>query len=179
MADFIPSLDLLLKHEGGYSNNPNDPGGPTKYGISLRFLRSQKVLPADFDDDGDIDIEDIKDMTLEEASSIYKMEFWDKLGISRILDQRIANMVFGIAVNTGPNRSISILQKAIDAICAGDVSVDGCIGDKTIKAVNSINSLKLLLSLKLKCASFYQSLVTANPKLRIFLKGWLNRVNSY
>lgn len=179
MAIFEPAFDLVLVHEGGYVNNDKDPGGATKYGISLRFLRKQKSLPADFDKDGDIDVDDIKNLTIKEASYLYKEEFWDKLNLGDIEDQRVANMIFGIAVNAGPMNAIEILQKSINTMFSGSLEVDGDMGPKTEESVNGSLPPNLILIYKLQAISFYKSLVVHNPNLRIFLDGWIRRVNSY
>jgi len=89
--DFEKSLKFVLKWEGGYSNDPNDPGGETKYGIS------KKSYPH----------EDIKNMTLERAKKIYYENYWLKAGCDR-LGFPMNMVVFDTAVNCGRSRANKI-----------------------------------------------------------------------
>jgi lysozyme family protein len=63
MSDFNQAVKVILQHEGGYVDNPNDPGGATNYGISLRFLADHPES-GDFNGDGEVDAEDIANMTV-------------------------------------------------------------------------------------------------------------------
>ena len=79
MSHFDTAIKKVLKHEGGYVDHKNDPGGATKYGISLRFIK-QSNTDLDLDNDGDIDADDIKEMTEDKAKEIYK----DKLQLKSL-----------------------------------------------------------------------------------------------
>ena len=74
MSNFESAVEKVLKHEGGYVDHANDPGGATNYGISLRFVKQSTGIDLDVDGDGDIDADDIKAMTPEQAKEIYKTE---------------------------------------------------------------------------------------------------------
>ena len=137
MSDFRNSISFVFKREGGYSDRKNDLGGPTNYGISLRFLKTLGKF-GDFDGDGDIDIDDIKLLDQEKAGTIYRKEFWDAGGYGRIEDNSIALKVFDMAVNMGARRSHLILQEAINFLNnSQDIKVDGVLGPQTLKAVNA------------------------------------------
>ena len=92
--NFNKALAFVLKWEGGYSNDPNDPGGETKYGIDKR---SHPGL-------------DIKNLTLEQASDIYKNEYWNKCKCDE-LEWPFDIIVFDTAVNMGPNRALVLFQE--------------------------------------------------------------------
>ena len=89
MSDFELARPTVLRHEGGYVNNPNDPGGATKYGISLRWLKGQGLL-GDVTHDMVVDIKDIQALTVDQAAGFYRVQWWDKYGFGRILDQSVA-----------------------------------------------------------------------------------------
>lgn len=178
MSDIRPALAILIKHEGGFVNHPKDPGGATKYGISLRFLRKQQHISGDIDGDGDIDADDIKKLKSEHYEILYKQDFWDKLRLDKIQSQKVANMVFGLCVNMGPKAAITLLQKAV-CMTSSKIAIDGDFGPQTINAVNSLDDHKLILAYKLEAVKFYRSIAEKNQNLKAFLYGWLRRVNSY
>ena len=93
MADFKKAVEFVLKMEGGYTNDPSDPGGETKYGIA------KKSYPG----------VDIKNLTVDGAEKIYKEDFWDKYGCESLPDD-LALVFFDCAVNMGPGRARSILE---------------------------------------------------------------------
>jgi lysozyme family protein len=177
MADFNKAIEITLGHEGGYVNHPNDPGGATQYGISLRFLKSESPLLGDVDNDGDVDADDIKKMTRAQATEIYRKHFWDKYGYSQFSSQDVANKVFDMCVNMGSRQAHKLLQRAC---CANlqHCNDDGLIGPKTLAASNCCNSEALLTSLRSEQAGFYRTLAAAKPKFNAFKKGWLRRAYS-
>lgn len=85
MAEFQPAVNLVLAHEGGYVNNPQDPGGETNYGIAKRWHPDL----------------DIRNLTKEQAAEIYQREYWTTF-MEQEVDQRIANAALDTAVNQGP-----------------------------------------------------------------------------
>jgi lysozyme family protein len=161
MAEFSPALAFVLPHEGGYSFDPSDAGGRTKFGIS------QRSYP-------DVDIENL---TLEEAAKIYKRDYWDPHPYSKIQSQQVANKVFDLCVNTGSRQAHKILQRACCE--AGMIlTVDGSIGPVTLRTVNSLPELDLLSAIRGQTKDFYQRLVAEKPSNEKFLKGWLLRANA-
>lgn len=118
--NFNDALKTVLSWEGGYVNDPHDPGGETKYGIS------KKAYPNI----------DIKNLTLEEAAEIYKIDYWDKCRCGD-LPYPIGTLVFDTAVNMGVHTAITLLQSA------GEVVSDGVIGRQTISAVNGLDPAKV------------------------------------
>lgn len=176
MATFEEAIPTVLKHEGKLSNNPRDPGGITKFGVSLRYLQSLSDFNYDFDRDGDIDHDDIKKLSFEEACKIYKKHWWDQYEYGRITDQSIATKLLDMAVNMGQKQAVKLLQRACKKISGdGSIAVDGVLGPKTVNTVNLINPVRLLEVLRSEQAAFYQQLISANPRLAVFEKGWLKR----
>lgn len=176
--DYKKALALLLPEEGGFNNILGDPGGPTNLGISLRFLQSLAILNgtgdfdlADLDDDGDIDINDIRAMDPPAAARIYKKYFWDLFPMEEIPAQ-IAYVLFDVAVNSGQRVAAKLLQKAIG------VTEDGDIGEETLYSLAMRDSAYSVADRMLYLRrTQYKNYAVHNPKLSKFLKGWLNRVD--
>jgi len=168
MRPFEDFVKVILKHEGGYVDHPNDPGGATKYGISLRFLKSNGI---DINVDGRIDKKDIVELTIDEAVQIYRSFFWDKMRLDGISNELLKLHLFDMGVNAGTKTAIKILQRMIG------VEADGLIGSKTLAAINAYygNIVSDYASARMK---YYENLTIRNPKLKVFLRGWGNRVNS-
>lgn len=181
MGDFEKAITTVLNNEGGFSNNKNDPGGATNYGVSLRFLRSTGEY-GDIDGDGDIDQDDIKMLTQEKAKELYRREFWDKYHYGMIFDDKTATKIFDIAVNCGPGTAARLIQKAVNSIRQADkeitlIKVDGVMGPKTIEAINACGSKPLLSALVFFQKNYYRDLCENNEKLNVFLNGWLKRAD--
>lgn len=194
---FSRAVADVLKTEGGYVDHPRDPGGATKYGISLRFLKVEGKLDldgdgiADFDldFDGDIDGADIRKLTLQQARVLYNRCFWQAAACDG-LPPPIGEMVFDQAVNGGLNASKKLLQTAINICLAKsggaltappEIAVDGVVGAQTLDAMtwiirwNRLGTSALVVGYREAAAARYRDLVHRNPKLRVFLKGWLRR----
>jgi lysozyme family protein len=183
MATFEVALPTVLLHEGGYVNNPADPGGATNWGVSLRYLKAlgdanhDGLLDGDIDRDGDVDIDDIRLMSSQQAGDIYKTQWWDRYGYGHILDQTLATKILDLAVNMGAFQVHKILQRAILS-CGKTIVVDGVLGPKSFEAINSLPADDLLFHVRDQAAEFYRSLVIKRPKSGVFLKGWLRRAYS-
>ncbi|NLU42973.1 MAG: hypothetical protein GXX08_12325 [Firmicutes bacterium] len=174
-ARFHKAVEVVLAHEGGFVNHKSDPGGATNFGISLRYLQKLGIEVGDIDQDGDVDIDDIKKLTPERAKERYRHDWWDKYGYGKITDGEVATKVLDLSVNIGPSAAHKVLQRALHASRRRDVKVDGILGPKTLAAVNSVNSVELIGALRAEAAAFYRQLVMQNPNLAVFEKGWLNR----
>lgn len=173
MARFEDAIGVVLEHEGGYVNNPNDPGGETYYGISLRFLREHDI---DIDGDGSVSAFDIRVMTVEKAKALYKKYFWDPLPLDEVKDQQIATKIFDICVNMGISRGVRILQRALRRRDI-DIPANGKFGPRTLGSVNLFAPFpqRLLAEIKAEQALYYKTLARLKPHLSTFLKGWLRR----
>jgi len=152
MSTFEDAIDTILEHEGGYVNNPSDPGGETKYGICKRVYPSL----------------DIKNLTKEKAIAIYRRDYWRPY-YSLINHQDTATKIFDMAVNMGHSQANKIVQRAVN------VTADGIIGKQTIAAINKDN--QAINKICAEQAKFYRQLSIDKPKLAVFLNGWLKRAN--
>lgn len=179
MANFDYAFQQTLKHEGGYNDVKGDAGGATNYGISLRFLKSiaENYGWVDIDGDGNIDADDIKNLTQNQAKKIYYEEFWLKNKCHFIDSNEVAAKLFDMTVNMGAKQAIKLLQQALNNMGI-TLKVDGMIGNATITAVNKLEGHVLAVLLRYECIMFYQSLVKSKPDYIKFLKGWMNRAVS-
>ena len=173
MANFESCVAYVLKHEGGLTKHPSDPGGITNFGISLRFLRD---VPEDnlkrvgiF---GEVTEQTIIDLTQDQAEKLYYSEFWLKAPFDKIMNGMLGKYIFDMSVNLGLHQAVLITQRAC---CAAQklkdyVKCDGLFGSKTLAAVNYA-SFMLLPALIATRVSFYRQLIAVNPKLDVFLDG--------
>ena len=126
MNSFDRAFDFTLRWEGGaFTNDPADPGGATRYGVSYRFLKDLPMRYADTDGDGVKTWRDVLYLDFEDARQIYHDFFWTPL-LCDVLPEKIAFVMFDTAVNCGKSRSIKWLQQLVGA------RRDGYMGPKTI-----------------------------------------------
>ena len=151
------ALARLLAHEGGYTNHPADPGGPTNFGITILDYRKY-VKP-------DATAADIKAMPVEEAKRIYRAKYWNAQRCNE-LPAGVDYAVFDYGVNSGIGRSKKVLQRAVG------VTADGSIGPGTMKAVLAADPKKTIDAICDERLRFLQRLRT----WPVFGKGWGRRV---
>lgn len=169
--NFQIALAWLFKTEGGYVNDPDDPGGATRYGISLRYLKTKGKL-GDINGDGIIDVDDIEVLDKPQAALFYLTDFWHTCQCDE-LPLPLAIIVFDQAVNTGVGTASRCLQAHVHA------KVDGVIGPVTLAAVATHfyrNPTWFIASYLGKRATYYHDITLANSSLSKFLKGWFNRL---
>jgi lysozyme family protein len=173
MALIDLAIPTVLRHEGGFADVAGDPGGVTNFGVSLRWLKAQGLLDELEIEEGDLthdQVMAVKTMTRDEAMGFYEKYWWGKYQYTLINPQAVATKIFDMAVNLGAPRAHRLVQ-----IDLGIAPVDGVIGAVTLHALNTRNSLDLILGLQNAQAQFYKNLVLANPARQKFLKGWLGR----
>jgi len=166
------AFDVVIGHEKGYVNDPDDPGGETKYGITKRAFPN----------------EDIKNLTLERAKEIYYNNYWNtkKLNLDDIakFDDKIAIELFDTGVNQGIVTASKYLQEALNLLNRNeklfpDMKVDGWVGETTMNNLNKLRSydkpalLKVLNGLQFMR---YYNIVKRNPTQEKFFSGWMKRV---
>ena len=172
---FSDAVNSTLRHEGGYANHIHDKGGPTNWGISLRYLQSLGNL-GDLNHDGLVNNDDIRLIDKKEAMALYKAGFWDKYGYGKINNEAIAEKVFDLSVNMGPQNAHKLLQKAINLLRTCNlIEEDGDFGHQTLNAVNTANPYNLLLCLRSVSVWHYIQIVDKSPTQKVFIKGWLKR----
>jgi len=151
---FDEIIDIVLEHEGGYVNDPDDPGGETKYGIS------KKAYPD----------EDIKELTVERAKELYKRDYWDRYRTGDLPD-RLRHIYVDMCINMGGGRAIKILQEACNSKNSNKIDVDGGMGPMTIKSSASVEEFRLRAFRVL----YYAELIMKKPNLAKFWVGWFRR----
>jgi lysozyme family protein len=152
---FNKCIQVILKNEGGYVNNPADPGGETNYGIAKRFYPDL----------------DIKNLTKDEAIKIYFKDYWSKMNLNGIVREDAVLELFDMGVNAGIRTAVKLAQKLVDAFA------DGEIGPETESMINEFPADFVELY-KCNRKMYYLSLARRKPELKIFLRGWLNRVDN-
>lgn len=167
MANFNEAIALVLKHEGGFVNHPKDPGGATNAGITYSTFRSYASIL-------DLPVSQIahKNLNISQIAKIYKLGYWDKIKGDRIKDQQVANLIFDSYVNMG-NTAIRIVQREVGLLR------DGKFGEGTLAAVNNADPRLLFNRIKQARVLFYRSLVMRKPIMKVFAKGWGNRIESF
>lgn len=170
MAKFEIAIPHTLVWEGGYINHPADPGGETNRGITDR-LDGKVDGQVDINGDGIGDV-DIKNLTESQAKEVYRRRFWDKMQGDKIESQHIANILFDGYVNCGVN-GIKLMQRLLN------LKDDGVVGPKTLAAINGADEVTLYENYKDARIDYYLDLAERKPALKVFLKGWLNRINSF
>lgn len=160
MGEFDRALAKVLVHEGGYVNDPRDPGGATKEGVTQRVYD-------DYRRGLDKKTQPVKQMTAGERDSIYRMRYWS-LVKGDSLPAGVSYVVFDGAVNSGVSQSIKWLQRAL-----GNIAVDGLIGPSTLLAVKDHhNHQKLIDDICNRRLAFLKALKT----WKVFGRGWTSRV---
>ena len=156
----------IIHREGGYVNDPNDQGGPTKFGITLDTLRSYR-------NDKTLTATDVQDLTEEEATAIYSKMYVNDPGFNRLVGGVQAFMVdFG--VNSGPGAAIRQLQGLLPGC-----KIDGILGPATAATANLCDQASLLTNLIHTRLAFVEHLAAVNPADQKFLAGWTARIESF
>jgi len=121
----------------------------------------------------------LKALTNQQAHTIYKALYWIPIHGDDIALQDLAEIIFDFYVNAG-NGAIVLLQNVLKSFAMQQhLVVDGRFGAATLSAVKSVNQTELYRRYKLGRVAYYKSLVAKHPDKKLFLKGWLNRVNSF
>lgn len=150
MADpFDTAVTAVLSYEGGYANDPNDPGGETNWGISKRAYPNL----------------DIRSLTRDDAIRIYRRDYWNVAKCDQF-PAPIAIALFDAAVNQGPSAAVRLLQRALG------VTVDGIVGPQTVNAARTMNVQAALASFLANRAVEYAGLSTF-PE---YGRGWMRRL---
>jgi len=148
MSDFDKAFPIILEFEGGYDNDPNDPGGETKYGICKRNYPHL----------------DIKNLTVEQAKEIYRKDYWDAVKCN-VTPWPFNLVLFDTAVNQGQGIAPKLLQKAVG------VTEDGKIGSVTINACNNAGIDKIVSFLVLRALRYAQT-----KNFERYGRGWMTRI---
>ena len=199
--------------EGGLTDQPADPGGLTNHGISMRWvqdlarqardecLRLHRACDGcsfrgtsrctcsdlDMNADGDVDADDIRACTREQAAALFKKHFWDKLGCAA-LPLPLGIVLYDGAVNMGAARAARQLQQGMNTVGEAQldsfapIAEDGISGSRTADLAEALENANLhwfaaRQILRLRDA-FYRDLAARRPSMKVFLNGWRNRVKA-
>ena len=163
MANFEVAVNKVLEFEGGLTDNPQDRGGLTNFGISQRSFPNI----------------DIRALTVDKAKDIYRNthNYWngsDLWEFNGVIDQAVASKLLDMRVNMGVRKADELIQSAVNH--AGEtVRIDGSFGPRTLLAVNSLDPERLLHELRYISSIRYVKIVITDPSQAKFLNGWLWR----
>lgn len=152
MSIWDTALNFVFEMEGGYSNDPNDAGGETNFGISKRRYPN----------------EDIKNMTKERAGELYRKDFWEFCHCDE-LPPRLAVVMFDAAVNQGEEGAVKMLQIALG------VAVDGVMGTQTITSAYKAGNV-LIRKLLAQRMARYTRTILHRPSDERWLENWSRRL---
>jgi lysozyme family protein len=155
MADFGPAVAKTLIREGGsrFTDNADDRGGATKYGISQRAYPNL----------------DIANLTEDGARAIYKRDYWDKVCGDLLKSQAVAENVFDTAVNMGSTTATKLVQMILG------IAIDGKFGPGTLDAANKTDEKAFLSEFTLAKVARYAAICNKDRSQAKFLLGWINR----
>ena len=173
----------IVAREGGFVNDPNDPGGATNFGVTIGTMRR---LGLDLDADGDVDIDDVRQMTADRATEIFIDHYYRVPRIDQ-LPEPLQASVFDMQVNSGSN-AVRILQRLLRDMGL-EIAVDGAIGPQTIAAAEAALDQApdhLVDAYGIARRNFYYSLADRRPASRRYATrrdggkgGWILRAEEF
>lgn len=167
VAKIEDSIKYVLDNEGGFTI---DDGGPTMWGITKPDIAAFKHVSV-----SSISTEEVRDLSVAEATEIYRQLYWNKLSLDNILDQGKATAIFDIGVNRGISIGAKYAQKSA-TLCGSTLVEDGVIGFKSIAGINVVDHSCFIKHIESLLWASYQAIVAHNPaKYGIYLKGWEGR----
>lgn len=164
MALFELALAVVLHHEGGFANDPDDAGGATMQGITQGTLGTYLGRPASIDE--------VKHISAETVAGIYRKMYWGVIRGDSITSQDIATDLLDMAVLMGPAQAIKLAQSAVGA------STDGMMGPKTLAALNATPQPTFSNRFYRACVQTFVAITVRKPSQLKFLPGWITRVDT-
>ncbi|WP_214476666.1 glycosyl hydrolase 108 family protein [Mesorhizobium sp. dw_380] len=162
-ANFERAQEIVREFEGGYSDDPKDPGGATNFGITFRTLAAWRGKP--------VTKADVANMSYQEAKEIYFSQYWSKSSCGA-MPGPLALAVYNVAVHAGLGTAATYLQKALNRNGSA-VAVDGGIGGETLGAIPAAPLADVISSV----IDLYDAKLRAHPNYEHFKKGFNRRVN--
>lgn len=183
MPDIRQIARDIIAREGGFVDDPDDPGGATKHGITIHTMRR---LGLDLDNDGDVDRQDVQQISKPLAEEIFLRDYFEKPRIAQ-LPEALQATVFDMYVNAG-GQAVRILQKLVSSM--GHVcTVDGAIGPKTLAAVQAAQTAAgayLVDAYGIERRNYYFALADRRPSARKYCRtrrggkgGWIKRAEEF
>lgn len=187
MSNFPIAHKFTAQWEGGLSDHPADRGGLTAYGASIRFVKGIANTQSGRDFLHQIGVrlpvtpESMRQITPDQAASMFKYKFWSPfwspLGLDAI-PLRPAICLYDMAVNSGPSASARTAQRGYNRCVLHGVKLaeDGILGPLTRKALSQDTDAVINAMLDMRVA-FVEAIARNDESQRVFLEGWLNRIN--
>lgn len=161
-SEFTPQIQQwIMSSEGGYVNHPQDSGGPTNMGITIKTLSSWRGRQ--------VSEEEVKNLSYSEAMDIYRANYWDAIQASR-MPRGISYAVFDYAVNSGVARAAKDLQRTLGFTGR---QVDGIVGVQTLGALEKITNVSAFI--EKYCQTRWEFLKTLS-NFNVFGQGWKRRI---
>lgn len=171
MAKIEDSIGYVLVNEGGYVNNPKDPGGPTNWGITIPALAQYRHVDAK-----KLNSSDMKNLTKLEATEVYRVQYWIPMRLDSVISSPIATCIFDIGVNRGPSVGIKYAQKTCNVLSAiNPVTPDGKMGQLTLAAINGSDVARFIRTIEALDVAGYEAIIAHNPTMEVFRHGWMAR----
>lgn len=164
MADFKKYAKVLIQLEGGYVNHPDDIGGPTQSGVTLNTFRNYCGQEKT--------IKDLRNMSYGTWEEIMKDLYWDKVKGDEIENQSLAELIVDWCVNSG----LSAIRKVQEVL---GCKPDGIVGPITLSLINTSDAENLHERIWNARQQFYINIVKRNPRQKVFMNGWMNRLNRF
>lgn len=167
MTPFETALAYLIQNEGTtYTNDPQDAGGPTKFGVTLKafsLFKNREIAPIE-----------IEALTQDEVNSFYDVLYWQRLRCPRMRDTNIATGIFDMGVLFGVLHASIACQQAL-AFLGEPLAVDAVIGDKTLLLLNRIERSKFIDAFQTFILRRIETVIRNKPSNEKYRKGWVNR----
>ena len=183
MRDIAELANEIIAREGGYVDDPDDPGGATNFGVTIHTMRR---LGMDLTRDGVVDALDVRALTRGQAVTLFIGHYYERPGIAR-LPERLQPSVFDMYVNAGTN-AVKILQQLLREMGQG-IEVDGLIGPQTVAAAEAAAKAApdhIADAYGIARRNYYLSLADARPSSRKFARnraggkgGWIKRAEEF
>lgn len=174
----------IVAREGGFVNDPDDPGGATNFGVTIHTMRR---LGLDLDRDGDVDVADVRSLTRDRATEIFIEHYYNRPRIDQ-LPEPLRASVFDMQVNSGAN-AVRILQRLLRDVLGTEIAVDGAIGPQTIAATEAALAQApdhLVDAYGIARRNFYYRLADLRPASRKYARrrdggkgGWIVRAEEF
>ncbi len=171
--NFDNRIHNVLKTEGEFVDDPDDKGGATNKGITMNTWKENAKALLNVEPT----LDNLKKITEEQATTIYKLRYWDGYGLDNLCDGDLKYMMFDFCANAG-HHAVKVIQRTLNQLGA-KVSVNGQMNAQTIDAINAADKANLYNTFKNNRLAYYKKIADDDPTQEKFLKGWTDRANGF